>query len=39
MFYELNDNRAHGEDERADARIFFYGVIFNNLLRTLSHSS
>jgi acetylornithine deacetylase/succinyl-diaminopimelate desuccinylase-like protein len=40
MFFELNDNRAHGKDERADARDFYDGVTFNYLLlRSLSSSS
>ncbi len=40
MFYELNDNRAHGKDERADARDFYDGITFNYLLlRSLSSST
>jgi acetylornithine deacetylase/succinyl-diaminopimelate desuccinylase-like protein len=37
MFYEQGDNRAHGKDERADARDFYDGVTFNyKLIRALS---
>jgi acetylornithine deacetylase/succinyl-diaminopimelate desuccinylase-like protein len=37
MFYELDDNRAHGKDERISAQDFYDGVEFNyRLLRVLS---
>jgi acetylornithine deacetylase/succinyl-diaminopimelate desuccinylase-like protein len=37
MFYELDDNRAHGKDERINAQDFYDGVEFNyRLLKALS---
>ena len=37
MFYELNDNRAHGKDERIGVQDFYDGVEFNlRLIKTLS---
>ena len=29
MFYEMNDNRAHGKDERIGTQDFYDGVEFN----------
>jgi acetylornithine deacetylase/succinyl-diaminopimelate desuccinylase-like protein len=37
MFYELNDNRAHGKDERVGVQDFYDGVEFNyRLIRELA---
>jgi len=37
MFYELDDNRAHGKDERVGVQDFYDGVEFNfRLIKTLS---
>src|ERR1700676_1791341 len=37
MFYELDDNRAHGKDERVGVQDFYDGVEFNfRLLKALS---
>lgn len=37
MFYELNDNRAHGKDERVGVQDFYDGVEFNyKLIRELA---
>ena len=37
MFYELGDNRAHGKDERVEAKDFYDGVDFNyRLMRAIS---
>jgi acetylornithine deacetylase/succinyl-diaminopimelate desuccinylase-like protein len=37
MFYELDDNRAHGKDERVSAQDFYDGVEFSyRFLKTLS---
>jgi acetylornithine deacetylase/succinyl-diaminopimelate desuccinylase-like protein len=37
MFYELDDNRAHGKDERVGVQDFYEGVEFNfRLLKALS---
>lgn len=37
MFYELDDNRAHGKDERISVQDFYDGLEFNyRLLKTLS---
>jgi acetylornithine deacetylase/succinyl-diaminopimelate desuccinylase-like protein len=37
MFFELNDSRAHGKDERVGIQDFYDGVDFNyNLVRELS---
>jgi acetylornithine deacetylase/succinyl-diaminopimelate desuccinylase-like protein len=37
MFYELDDNRAHGKDERISVQDFYDGVEFNyRLLKALS---
>ena len=36
----MNDNRAHGKDERVGARDFYDGITFNYILiRALSSSS
>jgi acetylornithine deacetylase/succinyl-diaminopimelate desuccinylase-like protein len=32
MFFELNDSRAHGKDERIGVQDFYDGVDFNYLL-------
>jgi acetylornithine deacetylase/succinyl-diaminopimelate desuccinylase-like protein len=37
MFFQMNDNRAHGKDERVGVQDFYDGVVFcNNLIRALS---
>jgi acetylornithine deacetylase/succinyl-diaminopimelate desuccinylase-like protein len=37
MFYELDDNRAHGKDERVGVQDFYDGVEFNfRFLKALS---
>jgi len=39
MFYELDDNRAHGKDERISVQDFYDGVEFNyRLLKALASS-
>lgn len=40
MFFELDDNRAHGKDERVESADFYEGVEFNyRLIRALSSSA
>jgi acetylornithine deacetylase/succinyl-diaminopimelate desuccinylase-like protein len=40
MFFELGDNRAHGKDERVEAKDFYDGVDFNyKLIRALSSTN
>jgi acetylornithine deacetylase/succinyl-diaminopimelate desuccinylase-like protein len=40
MFFQMNDNRAHGKDERVGVQDFYDGVVFcNNLIRALSSSN
>jgi acetylornithine deacetylase/succinyl-diaminopimelate desuccinylase-like protein len=40
MFFQMNDNRAHGKDERVGVQDFYDGIIFNyNLIRALSSSN
>lgn len=37
MFFEMNDNRAHGKDERVGVQDFYDGVEFNyKLIKELS---
>ena len=37
MFFQMNDNRAHGKDERVGVADFYDGITFNyNLIRALS---
>jgi acetylornithine deacetylase/succinyl-diaminopimelate desuccinylase-like protein len=37
MFFQMNDNRAHGKDERVGVADFYDGITFNyNLIRVLS---
>lgn len=37
MFFQMNDNRAHGKDERVGVQDFYDGITFNyNLIRALS---
>ena len=37
MFFDKNDDRSHGKDERVGVQDFYYGVAFNyNLIRELS---
>ncbi len=37
MFFQMNDNRAHGKDERVGVQDFYDGVAFNyDLIRALS---
>ena len=37
MFFQMNDNRAHGKDERVGVQDFYDGVVFNyDLIRALS---
>ena len=37
MFFQMNDNRAHGKDERVGVQDFYAGVVFNyDLIRALS---
>jgi acetylornithine deacetylase/succinyl-diaminopimelate desuccinylase-like protein len=37
MFFELNDSRAHGKDERVGVQDFYDGIEFNyQLMRELS---
>jgi acetylornithine deacetylase/succinyl-diaminopimelate desuccinylase-like protein len=37
MFFQMNDNRAHGKDERVGVQDFYDGITFNyNLIRILS---
>jgi acetylornithine deacetylase/succinyl-diaminopimelate desuccinylase-like protein len=37
MFFQMNDNRAHGKDERVGVQDFYDGITFNyNLIRSLS---
>jgi acetylornithine deacetylase/succinyl-diaminopimelate desuccinylase-like protein len=37
MFFQMNDNRAHGKDERVGIQDFYDGVVFNyTLIRALS---
>jgi acetylornithine deacetylase/succinyl-diaminopimelate desuccinylase-like protein len=39
MFFELNDNRAHGKDERIEAKEFYDGVdVSYHLIKNLSSS-
>ncbi len=39
MFFEINDNRAHGKDERVDIQDFYDGVEFNyKLIQQLATS-
>jgi acetylornithine deacetylase/succinyl-diaminopimelate desuccinylase-like protein len=40
MFFQMNDNRAHGKDERVGVQDFYDGIAFNyNLIRALSSSN
>jgi acetylornithine deacetylase/succinyl-diaminopimelate desuccinylase-like protein len=40
MFFQMNDNRAHGKDERVGVQDFYDGITFNyNLIRTLSSTN
>jgi acetylornithine deacetylase/succinyl-diaminopimelate desuccinylase-like protein len=40
MFFQMNDNRAHGKDERVGVSDFYDGITFNyNLIRALSSSN
>ena len=40
MFFQMNDNRAHGKDERVGIQDFYDGIVFNwNLIRQLSSSN
>jgi acetylornithine deacetylase/succinyl-diaminopimelate desuccinylase-like protein len=40
MFFQMNDNRAHGKDERVGVQDFYDGVVFNyDLIRALSSSN
>jgi acetylornithine deacetylase/succinyl-diaminopimelate desuccinylase-like protein len=40
MFFQMNDNRAHGKDERVGVQDFYDGITFNyNLIRALSSSN
>jgi acetylornithine deacetylase/succinyl-diaminopimelate desuccinylase-like protein len=40
MFFEVGDNRAHGKDERVEARDFYDAVTFNyKLIRSLSSTN
>jgi acetylornithine deacetylase/succinyl-diaminopimelate desuccinylase-like protein len=37
MFFEMNDNRAHGKDERVGVQDFYDGVEFNyRLIKALT---
>ena len=37
MFFQMNDNRAHGKDERVGVQDFYDGIVFNyNLILALS---
>jgi acetylornithine deacetylase/succinyl-diaminopimelate desuccinylase-like protein len=37
MFFQMNDNRAHGKDERVGVQDFYDGITFNyNLILALS---
>src|SRR5579862_767063 len=40
MFFQMNDNRAHGKDERVGVQDFYDGITFNyDLIRALSSSN
>jgi acetylornithine deacetylase/succinyl-diaminopimelate desuccinylase-like protein len=40
MFFQMNDNRAHGKDECVGVQDFYDGIIFNyNLIRALSSTN
>jgi acetylornithine deacetylase/succinyl-diaminopimelate desuccinylase-like protein len=40
MFFQMNDNRAHGRDERVGVQDFYDGLTFNyNLIRALSSAN
>jgi acetylornithine deacetylase/succinyl-diaminopimelate desuccinylase-like protein len=40
MFFQMNDNRAHGKDERVGVQDFCDGITFNyNLIRALSSAN
>ncbi|HEY2821384.1 MAG TPA: M20/M25/M40 family metallo-hydrolase [Candidatus Acidoferrum sp.] len=40
MFFQMNDNRAHGKDERVGVQDFYDGIAFNYaLIRALSSSN
>jgi acetylornithine deacetylase/succinyl-diaminopimelate desuccinylase-like protein len=40
MFFQMNDNRAHGKDERVGVQDFYDGITFNyNLIRALSSAN
>jgi acetylornithine deacetylase/succinyl-diaminopimelate desuccinylase-like protein len=40
MFFQMNDNRAHGKDERVGVQDFYDGITFNyNLMLALSSTN